>query len=206
MLNVALIDSGVYGTTQYFAETPEVRYRIERIRNHWQPDFSADDLVVVPNGANHVALYEVRGSIRTFLDRGGTLACFCGFFTPWIPGNQWVHDNRQPLKAVRYRARSDPLGLLEGVDIDQLTFESHGISGWWACGEIITDHPDSVLLEDNFGRVIMVADTTSTLGLIIATASGPLGDPDPSAPSQGIAKLYRNIIRAATAPKESSHV
>ena len=47
MLNVALIDSGVYGTTQYFAETPEVRYRIERIRNHWQPDFSADDLVVV---------------------------------------------------------------------------------------------------------------------------------------------------------------
>lgn len=98
MLNVALIDSGVYGTTQYFAETPEVRYRIERIRDRWQPDFSADDLVVVPNGANHVALYEARGAIRTFLDGGGTLACFCGFFTPWIPGNQWVHDNRQPLR------------------------------------------------------------------------------------------------------------
>jgi len=207
MLNVALIDSGVYGTTQYFAETPEVRYRIERIRDRWQPDFSADDLVVVPNGANHVALYEARGPIRTFLDRGGTLACFCGFFTPWIPGNQWVHDNRQPLHAVRYRARPDRLGLLEGVDINQLSVEPHGISGWWACGEIITDYPDSVLLEDNFGRMVMVADTTSTPGLIIATASGPLGDPDPSAPSQGIAKVYRNIIRAAAIRNlESTHV
>lgn len=68
MLNVALIDSGVHGTAHYFAQTPEVCYRIERIRDRWQPDFSADDLVVVPNGANHVAF---TGGLNTPTARRG---------------------------------------------------------------------------------------------------------------------------------------
>ncbi|MBA2409976.1 MAG: hypothetical protein H0V62_09485 [Gammaproteobacteria bacterium] len=158
MLKAVLIDNGVTGATRYFRDSEQVRYRIERVRDGWSPDFSHGDLVVVPNGADHVALYEVRDRIAAFLAQGGTLACFCGFFTPWIPGNVWVHDNTRPLREVRYRMINDPLDLMNGVELDQLTFESHGISGWWACGHIETAHPESVVLADNFDRVVMIAD------------------------------------------------
>lgn len=205
MLNIALIDNGVEGATAYFGAGPGVVYRRERITAHWRPDFSNDDLIIAPNGTDHVALYEARAAVHAQLDRGGMLACFCGFFTPWIPGNVWRHDNRHPLKAVRYEAGADRHGLLDGVDIGQLSVEPHGISGWWACGEILTADPASVLLRDNFGRVVMVADDVSSRGLIVATASGPLGDADPTAPSCGTARLYRNIIRAAIARQEQCH-
>ncbi len=206
MLKAVLIDNGVTGATRYFRDSEQVRYRIERVRDGWSPDFSHGDLVVVPNGADHVALYEVRDRIAAFLAQGGTLACFCGFFTPWIPGNVWVHDNTRPLREVRYRMINDPLDLMNGVELDQLTFESHGISGWWACGHIETAHPESVVLADNFDRVVMIADISSTKGLIVATASGPLGDWDPAKPSSGLQRLYRNIIRAASARQEQAHV
>ncbi|MBA2408364.1 MAG: hypothetical protein H0V62_00815 [Gammaproteobacteria bacterium] len=205
MLKAALIDNGVVGVTGYFRDSEQVRYRIERVSDAWSPDFSGDDLVVVPNGADHVALFEVRDHIAAFLARGGTLACFCGFFTPWIPGNVWIHDNSKPLREVRYRVLDDPLGLMEGVELEQLTFESHGISGWWACGHIQTAHPESIVLADNFDRVVMIADTRSTQGLIVTTASGPLGDWDPNTPSSGLQRLYRNIIRAASTRQEQLH-
>lgn len=206
MLNIALIDSGVEGTARYFGESTTVRLRVERISAQWQPDFSGDDLVIAPNGTNHVALYEARAAIRAHLDRGGVLACFCGFFTPWIPGNVWVHDNSQALRDVRYRIVNDDLGLFEGVTADELAVESHGISGWWACGHIRTAHADSVVLTDNFKRVLVIADARSTPGLIIATASGPLADPQPSAPATGPRRLYRNILKAAQAHLENRHV
>lgn len=197
MLNAALVHSGVAGAENYFKNSAEVRYRIERIVASWSPDFSRDSLVIVPNGANHVALYEARAAIHALLARGGVLACFCGFFTPWIPGNVWRHDNSKPLSAVRYRVQHDALGLFDGVKVDDLTYESHGISGWWACGRIETSHADSIVLIDNFDRVLMVADRRSTPGLVIATASGPLGDPDPDKPADGPRLLYRNMLRAA---------
>lgn len=206
MLKAVLIDNGVEGLTRYFAPSSEVQYRIERIADPWRPDFSDDDLVIVPNGADHVALYQVREQIAAHLDRGGSLACFCGFFTPWLPGSVWVHDNSKPLREVRYRLVHDPLGLMQGVDVEQLSVESHGISGWWACGNIRTAHSQSVVLADTFDRVMMIADTRSTRGLIVATASGPLGDSDPSQPSDhGTLQLYRNIIRAAQIHAEKRH-
>lgn len=193
------------GARQYFADSPVVRYRVEDIAGHWTPDFSGDDLIIVPNGADHVAMYGVRDRIRDFLDAGGAVFCFCGFFTPWLPGNDWVHDNTHASKDVRYRRVNDPLGVLKGVDIDKLIFEEHGISGWWACGYIRTAYADSVVLEDTWGRPVMVADQRSTPGLIVATASGPLGDQAPSEPSDGLAGLYRNCVAAVAARKERQH-
>ncbi|MGQ0697228.1 MAG: hypothetical protein ACT4PZ_03185 [Panacagrimonas sp.] len=206
MLKAALIDNGVEGLSRYFASSAEVHYRTERITDSWQPDFSGDDLVIVPNGADHVALYQVREQIAAHLERGRSLACFCGFFTPWMPGSVWVHDNSKPLREVRYRIVKDPLGLMRDVDVDRLSVESHGISGWWACGHIRTAHAASVVLADTFDRVVMIADTQSTRGLIVATASGPLGEPDPAQPSDGGSlQLYRNIIRAAQVRAEKRH-
>lgn len=202
---VALIHSGIAGTEAWFQERDDVRYRIERIRDRWLPDFSRDEMILVPNGANHVALYEARAAIHAFLARGGVLVCCCGFFTPWIPGNGWRHDNSKPLRDVRYALVRDDLRLFEGVNIDDLTFESHGISGWWACGEITTAHADSVVLVDNWQRVLMVADRRSTPGLIVATASGPLYDSGPESLGHGPRLLYRNILRAAGAHLETGH-
>ncbi|MGH8597449.1 MAG: hypothetical protein ACREXT_12395 [Gammaproteobacteria bacterium] len=205
MLNAVLIHSGVAGTENYFKDCAEVRYRIERIGDPWSPDFAGDDLVIVPNGANHVALYDARAAIHALLAHGGVLACFCGFFTPWIPGSLWRHDNTKPLQDVRYRLNRDDLALFDGVEVNELTFDAHGISGWWACGHIETAHADNVVLIDNFERVLLIADRRSTKGLIIATASGPLGDPDPSSPAQGTCLLYRNILRAARTHLEAVH-
>lgn len=50
-MKIALIDSGVTGRSSYFGATAGIRYRHERITAGWQPDFSGDDMIVVPNGA-----------------------------------------------------------------------------------------------------------------------------------------------------------
>lgn len=205
-LNAALIDSGVTGGVSYFGESPRVRYRVERITADWQPTFANDDLLIVPNGANHVALYEARHAIADFLQRGGVLFCFCGYFTPWLPGSVWTHDNRVALRDLEYEIVHDPLGLMRGVSAAALCCNPHGIRGGWACGEILADHADAVVLRDNFGRTLMIADRHSTHGLIVTTASGPLGDPDPSAPASATTQLFRNLIDAAHTHRESLNV
>lgn len=48
----------------------------------------------------------------------------------------------------------------------------------------------------------MVADTGTTPGLIVATASGPLGDPQPDAVASATVQLYRNLIRLAGSRQE----
>lgn len=206
MLQAALIDNGVQGTSDYFVDRGELRFRRERIGAGWAPDFSYDDVLVVPNGSDHVALYRARASVAQLLARGGTVLCFCGFFTPWLPGSVWVHDNSRPNREVRYHVVNDALGLLDDVAIDTLDTNAHGISGWWACGGIQTARESSVVLADTWHRPVLVADTRSTPGLIIATASGPLGDADPSADAgSGLTRLYRNVMRAAAARQENQY-
>lgn len=204
-MQIALIHSGVAGTEQYYRGDAEHRYRCERIGADWQPCFDEDDVVLVPNGANHVALYEARAHLHHFLARGGALLCFCGFFTPWLPGNQWRHDIGRDLRQLRYRVVADDLQLFEGVEAEELCSDAHGIRGGWACGDIQTHHADSVVLMDNYQRTLLVADRRSTPGLIIATASGPLGDDAPDGAAHGARRLYRNILRACRAHHEAHH-
>ncbi len=206
MLQAALIDNGVYGTQDYFTDTAQICYRRERVLGDWKPDFSNDDVVVAPNGTDHVALYRARTAIAAVLARGGAVVNLCGCFTPWLPGTVWVHDNSHSNREVRYNIVADPLGLMNGVDPLRLSTESHGISGWWACGYLKTNHSESIVLVDTWQRPVLIADIRSTPGLIIATASGPLGDPDPRVPAgDGPLRLYRNFLRALEAHKENYH-
>lgn len=204
-MQIALIDNGTVDIPGYYGAGPELTYRPERITAHWQPNFDDDDVVLVPNGANHVALYEARHALENFLARGGALLCFCGFFTPWLPGNQWRHDINAPLNEVRYELVHDELGLFEGVDPDSLCCDTHGIRGGWACGTIATAHHSSVVLRDNFERVLVIGDRLSTPGLIIATASGPLWDAAPRTPADGARRVYRNMLRACRTHLEMPH-
>ncbi|WP_293373940.1 hypothetical protein [Nevskia sp.] len=205
MLDVILIDNGVHGLRDFFVDGAGQRYRQARIGRHWQPDFSGADLVIAPNGTDHVALHEARAAVADYLDEGGVLACFCGFFTPWIPGNRWIHDVGRPLDALTFDCVEDRLGLLDGVDLERFAAGRHGIRGGWACGRIETAHAQSVVLRDSHGRVVMVADMQSTAGLIVATASGPLGDGAPDQPvgdSDDLSRIYRNLLNVVRQRKE----
>ena len=204
-MRIALVHSGVAGTEHAYRGDVTHHYRLEHISANWQPCFDHDDVVLVPNGANHVALYEARAHLHKFLARGGALLCFCGFFTPWLPGYYWQHSIGHDLRKLRYRVVNDELNLFEGVDVEKICRDEHGIRGGWACGDIQTNYAASVVLVDNYERTLVVADRRSTAGLIIATASGPLSDDAPHNPADGTRRLYRNILRACRAHGEAQH-
>lgn len=193
MIQAAIISNGITGLDHFFRSNDHVNYRMEPITSRFDPDFSGDDLVIVPNGSDHIAMLRIRDRIRDLLESGRGVMCFDGWFTDWVPGNRWVMDNQKPTRDVRYRVRTDRHGLFDGVDVDHLTF-SHGISGWWACG-YIEPHPDAdVLLEDTWGRAVIVLDEVSTPGTMILTASGPLGDASFDDNPNDLRKLYHNFL------------
>jgi hypothetical protein len=205
MLRAVVVDNGIHGLREHFVNSPAIRYRFERITADWRPIFE-EDVVIVPNGSDHLAMLHARASIEAVLARGAAVLSFCGCYTPWLPGTIWAHDNTRPNIEVRYHVINDPLDLMGGVDPARLSTDDHGISGWWACGALHTARPDSVVLADTWQRPVLIADMGATRGLIIATASGPLGESDPdAADDQGVRRLYRNIIRAVARDRESRH-
>jgi len=194
MLHAALISNALAGLDDAFVSNEHIHYRTETIGPMWAPDLSADELVIAPNGTDHVALWGARDRIRAHLDHGGALACFCGWFTAWVPGNRWIHDNTHPTREVELRLVSDQRGLFNGVDLAKLNVNRHGIRGWWACGYIEPAPGAEVLLADTWDRAIVVLDETTTNGPQFLTASGPLGDYRRDGDPDGLSRLYLNLI------------
>jgi len=198
LLRGTVVSNGIGGENGYLGG-PDVDFCAAEIGAHFTLDLSSVDILLVPNGSDNVALGRVSVPIRTFLDRGGTLICCDGWVTPWVPGNEWVMSNDHRTIDVRYRLVSDRFGVMNGVDIDALTYR-HGISGWWACGYINAAPGADVILEDSWGRPIIVVDKVTTGGTIALTASGPIGPwaGDDTSPS-GIAinRLYDNFLKLA---------
>jgi hypothetical protein len=149
---------------------------IEALREHAERIDARDitparDLLVVPNGSDHVALYRSRDAIHAHLAGGGALFVEDGWFTDWVPGNRWVHDNTHPTRDVRYRVADDRHGLFDGIDLTAFDFQD-GLSGWWSCGSIVPSATAEVALVDTWDRPIVVVDKRMVL-----TASGPLMSP-----------------------------
>ncbi|HVZ41702.1 MAG TPA: hypothetical protein VHI13_20645 [Candidatus Kapabacteria bacterium] len=193
MLNAVVVDNGIHGLERMFRSGAPVRYRFERVGAAFAPDLSDADLLIVPNGSDHVAMYRARNAVRAFLERGGALFCFDGWFTDWVPGNRWVMDNSRATRDVRYSVRTDRHGLFNGVAIESLV-RSHGISGWWACGLIELASGADVVMEDTWGRAMIVVDRVSTPGTLILTASGPLGDVGFDGTFGDLSRLYHNML------------
>lgn len=197
-----IVCNGAGAAEDYWADGSGVRFSTATVGSGFSLDLAGADVLLVPNGSDHVAMERNAPIVWSFLDRGGVLACFDGWVTPWIPGNEWVMDNDFRTADVRYRKKSDRWGLLEGVNIDALTFR-RGISGWWACGYINAAPGADAVLEDIWGRPVLVVDAATTPGLMMLTASGPVGplsraeEPDPS--SLAIRRLYANMMGLATA-------
>lgn len=192
-LHALIIDNGI-GGDRTFPDRPDLVFDRAVTGPDFAPDLSRYELLVVPNGCDHLAMYGVRDQVRAMLDAGKAVFCFCGWFTDWIPGNRWIHDNKYPTRDMRYFAANDPHGLLEGFDLASLDCNEQGISGWWACGSIETANEDSVLVRDTWGRAVIVADGSTTPGFLFLTASGPVGDFPQSTSWGSLGSLYRNAL------------
>ncbi len=93
MLNALLISNNVAGLETYYVSSDLVQYTVCRITKDFDPDLMPYDVLVIPNGSDHVAMRKIKAKVRDFLDAGKSLVCSDGWFTDWVPGNQWVMDN-----------------------------------------------------------------------------------------------------------------
>jgi len=175
MLKGLVVSNGIGAEAAYPSDS-RIKYDVVATGDHFDLSLDGYDLFVAPNGTDHVALYRQRQAIADHLNRGGALLCCCGWFLDWVPGNRWIHDNSHPTREMRHCVGTDRQGLLRNVDLSHLDHNRHGISGWWACGYVEPATGADVLIQDPWGRAIVVLDTTSTPGTMLLTASGPLGD------------------------------
>jgi len=190
-LNALVISNGI-GAEKAYRDTDAVRFETIRIGPGFDPPLEDFDLLVAPNGSDHVAMFRIRDKVRRFLDSGKALFCFDGWVADWIPGHRWRHDNSKPTRELRHVAGDDSLGVLRGVHVPAMDENAHGIIGWWYCGYIEPAPQAEAPIRDPFGRAIVVTDAWSTPGFLFLTASGPLGDYGDGASPH--ARLYHNLL------------
>ncbi|MBC3784119.1 hypothetical protein [Spirosoma utsteinense] len=202
MLNALIISNNIVGLTDYYVSNDLVTYTIAHVSGHFNPDLTPYDVLVVPNGSDHIAMLRIKDKVRAFLDEGKAVICSDGWFTSWVPGNQWVMDNTKRTMDTRYFLKTDAYKLLADVDIDELIY-SHGMTGWWACGYIDAAPGADVVVEDTWQRPIVVLDEVSTAGILFLTASGPLADVTHAGEKEvALVKLYRNFMRMLVSRNE----
>ncbi|MEL6651963.1 MAG: hypothetical protein AAFQ87_14270 [Bacteroidota bacterium] len=198
MIKALYIHNHIEGLSPCFQSNERVQYDAAYVGDPFEPDLMAYDLLIVPCGSDQIAMLRIKDQIRAFLDAGKTLFCFDGWFTDWLPGNRWIMDNSKKTIDVRYSLQEDPYHFFQDVNLNSLIY-SNGISGWWACGYIEPASQAKVILEDTWGRAIMVLDEVSTAGKIVMTASGPLSDKtyattDDAFSEADLARLYQNLL------------
>lgn len=205
MLQALLISNGLQGLEKYYVSNELVQYTTCLVTRDFDPELTPYDLLVVPNGSDHVAMLKIKNKVRAFLGAGKALICCDGFFTAWVPGNQWLMDNSRRTLDVRYSVGTDSHNLLANIDLDELNF-SHGMSGWWACGYIQAAPGAEVLLHDTWQRPIVVLDEVSTPGRMLLTASGPLADVTYAGRSDSaLVALYRSFLQLLSTETISAH-
>ena len=198
-LKAGLIANGIEGLDKLYQSNAQIDYELLPVGGDFNPDLEPFDLLIAPNGTDHVAMYRIRKKVQEFLAQGKTLFCFDGWFTDWVPGNRWIMDNSKKTIDIRYSIRDDHFGLAHAFNIKDLNF-SHGISGWWACGYIVPAAGASVLIEDTWQRPLVVLDDDTTNGLMVLSASGPLADlsyatTDDEKSYRAMAQLYQSLLR-----------
>lgn len=203
MLKAVVISNAIEGIEQMFRSNQNISYTLCEVTANFNPDFSGYDILIVPNGSDNIALFKIKEKIHAFLNEGKMLFCFDGWFTSWVPGNQWKMDNACKTIDIRYHIVDDTYHLFDGIDLNHFIF-SHGISGWWACGHIESNEKATILLADTWNRPIIVIDEASTKGFMFLTASGPMADMLFGTNDEGqdawfeIGKFYQNLIQFAT--------
>ncbi|MFC4262894.1 hypothetical protein ACFOWM_08405 [Ferruginibacter yonginensis] len=205
MLQALVISNNIFGIEGYYQSNTVIQYHFYKVTKNFQPNLQAYDVLVVPNGCDNVAMLTIKDDVQTFLNSGKALICCDGWFTNWVPGNQWRMDISKKTIDVRYFVKDDPYQLFNDLDVNEFIF-SNGMSGYWACGYIDAAAGAHVVLEDTWQRPIIVVDDVTTNGIMFLTASGPLGDINkPYNECNSIDKLYKNFINKLTTIKNLQH-
>lgn len=197
-IKAAVVSNGIEGLKNYFISSEVIHYSFLEITKEFNPNLEPYNLLIVPNGSDHIAMHKIKDKVAAFLANGNSLFCFDGWFTNWLPNNQWIMNN--DLKSInqRYTVKSDNNNLLENVNINDLIYNNN-ISGWWSCGYIEASEKAEVILQDSWERPIVVLDEKSTKGIIFLTASGPLGDVGIASNTNNylnnsLSQLYQNVV------------
>lgn len=197
-IKAAVVSNGIEGLREYFVSSEVIHYSFLEITKEFNPDLDAFNLLIVPNGSDHIAMFKIKDKVAVFLEKGNTIFCFDGWFTNWLPNNQWIMSNDMKSIDQRYSVKSDSHNLLKNVNIDDLIYNNN-ISGWWSCGYIETTIDAEVILQDSWQRPVVVFDEKSTNGTIFLTASGPLGDKgiatnENNYLNNSLSQLYQNVV------------
>lgn len=197
-IKAAVVSNGIEGLREYFVSSEVIHYSFLEITKEFNPDLDAFNLLIVPNGSDHIAMFKIKDKVAVFLEKGNTIFCFDGWFTNWLPNNQWIMSNDMKSIDQRYSVKSDCHNLLKNVNIDDLIYNNN-ISGWWSCGYIETTIDAEVILQDSWQRPVVVFDEKSTNGTIFLTASGPLGDKgiatnENNYLNNSLSQLYQNVV------------
>ncbi|OAQ38313.1 hypothetical protein A5893_16120 [Pedobacter psychrophilus] len=195
MIEAAVINSGVHGSSSAFKNNALVNYTYLNVDENFSPDLTPYHLLLTGNPTDHIALYKIKDKIADFLNQGKTLFCFSGWYTDYIPGNKWIMERDIKSIDIRYFKKSDKNNLLTGVNINELIYQN-GISGWWACGHIEPSENAEIILVDTLNRPIMILDQNSTNGTIICTSGGPLNGKKSKNEEDlhAVNVLYNNLI------------
>lgn len=81
MLNALLISNNVAGLENYYVSSDLLQYTVCRITKDFDPDLMPYDLLVIPNGFDHVAMLKIKDKVRAFLDAGKSVK-----LTEWLSG------------------------------------------------------------------------------------------------------------------------
>ena len=197
-LKIGVVYNGTEGSDALYINSEFAIYTLIRVSYPVNVNLDDIDVLLVPNGCDHVFMYRIKDDIKRFLNQGKTLLCFDGWFTDWIPGNKWIMDNTKKSIDVKINVHEDPYSIMKDVDINHLN-RSNGISGWWACGYIEPAVDSIIILKDTWNRPLLVLDECPTKGVMILSASAPISDNTYATTSDkdsaaSVAGLYRNII------------
>jgi len=151
VINALVVSNGIAGLDAFYVDDDLVRYQFRPTTRDFTLDLRDTDLLIVPNGSDHVAMLKARDQVGEFVRSGGSLMCTDGWFTDWIPGHRWVMENSRPTKEVRYFVQRNDETIVDDEILHALIWH-HGISGWWACGYIQSDDPVITMICDTWDR------------------------------------------------------
>ncbi|MDE7316637.1 MAG: hypothetical protein K2N12_02745 [Helicobacter sp.] len=127
--------------------------------------------IVIPADIDEVHLHNHKEMIETYLENGGILVSFAQNFLPWLPGNSLYTKAQTPIKD-RFIFAS-PHCITEGIrdyDINSIK----GVKGFFSRGYFQPPKDACIFLYDDQQHCVGYIDSTTTNGIILATAGADL--------------------------------
>lgn len=127
--------------------------------------------IVIPTNIDELFLFKYKNILADYLKNGGIVLSFAQNFLAWLPGNSLYTKSPIPIKDRSIIAVPHP--ITEGVRDYDLNYVK-GIKGFLSRGSFVAPDLACVFLHDELGQCVGYIDTTTTNGIILATAGADL--------------------------------